>query len=305
VRSVKKPAIRRILVYAPAHTRTLRDAKFLAAATGAKLTLIDVVEPLPLHVELWLPQSARMFEALEASVAQRLHASVSRLRSEGVSVESAILRGAPETSILDAVNQGKYDLLLVGAARRPDGRLGTRAMRLLRKCSCPVWIEGSRTLTGVRRVVAAVDAIPGDAYRAELNVKIVLLAGMLAKSCGMELHVLNAWEAYGEGLLRSRIGAKPEEIARYAAEIHQHHREEIHNVLRRARVHVPDTAVHLIKGNAVEVLPSMCRKLRAGVLVLGTVARSGLSAALIGNTTEAVAGSLTCSMLAVKPDDAA
>lgn len=299
---MKKPSFRNLLVYSPpADRHALRDARFLAKATGAKLKIVDTIEPVPLHVQVWLPQSARMAEALRAAVEQRLHRKVAGLKAEGVRADFAILEGAPDAAILREVARNGYDLLMVGAARTSEGRLTTRAMRLLRKCPCPVWIEGARRVQGESRIVAAVDAVPGDEHRAELNARIVALAATLAKSCGSELHVINAWEAYGEGLLRSRLGAKPEDIARYCSEIQRQHRTEIGNILRQARVHLPDPAIHLIKGAAAEALPAACRKLKASVLVLGTVARSGLSAALIGNTTEAVASALSCSMLAVKP----
>lgn len=300
---MKKPSIRSILVYSPpADRHALRDAKFLAKATGARLKIADAIEPVPLHVQVWLPQSSRMAEALRANVENRLHRKIAGLKAEGVRADFAILEGTPDAALLREVARGGYDLLMVGAARTPEGRLSTRALRLLRKCPCPVWIEGARAVRGESRVLAALDAIPGDEDRAELNGKIVALAATLAKACGAELHLVNAWEAYGESLLRSRLGAKPEDIARYAAEIQHHHAEEIRNVLRRARVHVAPEAVHLIKGPAAEVLPAACRKWKASILVLGTVARSGLSAALIGNTTESVASFLPCSMLAVKPD---
>ena len=39
------------------------------------------------------------------------------------------------------------------------------------------------------------------------------------------------------------------------------------------------------------------------VLVMGTVARGGLDGLLIGNTAERMLRTLTCSILAVKPDD--
>jgi nucleotide-binding universal stress UspA family protein len=301
---VKKTTIKSILVYSPAsETHALRDAKSLAKATGARLKVVDVLEPLPAYVEVWIPKSSGMFDAQREATQERLHRKVSKLKSEGVKAEGAILEGHPEAAILQEVREGDHDMLMVGAARKPDGHLATRSMRLLRKCPCPVWIEGARALRGKMRVLAALDTIPGDAHRADLNLKIASLAGALARACDAEMHVVNAWEAYGESLLRSRLGAKPTDITRYVQEIHLHHREELNAVLKRARIHLPESQIHLIKGEAAEALPKLCNKLKASMLVLGTVARSGLSAALIGNTAESVVASLTCSMLAVKPTE--
>ncbi|WP_313690074.1 universal stress protein, partial [Pantoea sp.] len=43
--------------------------------------------------------------------------------------------------------------------------------------------------------------------------------------------------------------------------------------------------------------------LGAGVVVLGTIGRTGLSAAFLGNTAEQVIDHLRCDLLALKPDD--
>jgi nucleotide-binding universal stress UspA family protein len=42
-------------------------------------------------------------------------------------------------------------------------------------------------------------------------------------------------------------------------------------------------------------------KLQADIVVMGTVARTGISGLIIGNTAETILNQLTCSVLAVKP----
>ncbi|WP_240772915.1 BtpA/SgcQ family protein, partial [Salmonella enterica] len=41
----------------------------------------------------------------------------------------------------------------------------------------------------------------------------------------------------------------------------------------------------------------------AGIVVLGTVGRTGLSAAFLGNTAEQVIDHLRCDLLVIKPDE--
>ena len=50
------------------------------------------------------------------------------------------------------------------------------------------------------------------------------------------------------------------------------------------------------------LIPYMAHKLQAAVTVIGTVAGSGLSGALIGNTAEVVLDSLESDVLVLKPD---
>ncbi len=51
---------------------------------------------------------------------------------------------------------------------------------------------------------------------------------------------------------------------------------------------------------AVE-LPAVARSVRAGLVVMGAMSRSGLKRIFIGNTAEQVLDSLQCDVLIVKP----
>ena len=46
----------------------------------------------------------------------------------------------------------------------------------------------------------------------------------------------------------------------------------------------------------------MARRLGVGLIVMGTVARTGLSGLFMGNTAEEILRSVDCSVLAVKPE---
>ncbi len=59
--------------------------------------------------------------------------------------------------------------------------------------------------------------------------------------------------------------------------------------------------IHLDKGRASEVIPETVAKHRINLLVMGTVARTGVSGLIIGNTAESVLDKVRCSVIAVKP----
>ena len=59
---------------------------------------------------------------------------------------------------------------------------------------------------------------------------------------------------------------------------------------------------HIKEGLPEDVIQSLANKLDAELVILGTVGRTGLSAALIGNTAEHVIDRLNCDVLALKPD---
>ena len=62
-----------------------------------------------------------------------------------------------------------------------------------------------------------------------------------------------------------------------------------------------DWQVHVVNGPAAEAISELVTRHRINLLVLGTVARSGLSGLLMGNTAERILDDVTCSVLAVKP----
>jgi len=51
-----------------------------------------------------------------------------------------------------------------------------------------------------------------------------------------------------------------------------------------------------------DVIPRVATALDAEMVIIGTIGRTGLSAAIIGNTAEHVIDRLDCDVLALKPD---
>jgi universal stress protein E len=63
---------------------------------------------------------------------------------------------------------------------------------------------------------------------------------------------------------------------------------------------LPESALRLVLGTAIEALPRSAREMQADVMVLGAVARSGLSRWVLGGTAERVLEHLPCDALIVK-----
>ena len=60
--------------------------------------------------------------------------------------------------------------------------------------------------------------------------------------------------------------------------------------------------LHLIKGIAADLLPELMERLNINLIVMGTVARRGLSGLIMGNTAEAMMRAVRCSILTIKPE---
>jgi universal stress protein E len=64
-----------------------------------------------------------------------------------------------------------------------------------------------------------------------------------------------------------------------------------------------DEQLHIEEGPADVLIPYVAGKLGAVVTVIGTVARTGLSGVLMGNTAEVVLDTLESDVLVLKPDE--
>ncbi len=58
---------------------------------------------------------------------------------------------------------------------------------------------------------------------------------------------------------------------------------------------------HLVKGSPRREISTLAARLGADVVVLGTVARTGVPGLFMGNTAETILSQLQCSVLAIKP----
>jgi nucleotide-binding universal stress UspA family protein len=159
-------------------------------------------------------------------------------------------------------------------------------------------------------IIAAVDfdlLVPLPSEH-DLNREILELAASLALSDSASLHIVHAWEALAERMLVSRGGMSPEGAISYIQREQAHHRNELHRLAEKLRGWIGKDAydylsprVHLPEGPAKVVIAPLAAELQADLVVMGTVARTGISGLIIGNTAEAILNRLRCSVLAVKP----
>ena len=60
--------------------------------------------------------------------------------------------------------------------------------------------------------------------------------------------------------------------------------------------------LHLLHGKPDDQIPDCVDELEIDVLVMGTLARTGISGFVIGNTAENILQSISCSLVAMKPE---
>ena len=126
---------------------------------------------------------------------------------------------------------------------------------------------------------------------------------MAASTDHPRVHVVHAWELYGEATLRrsdirSAGVSDLDELSRRQEEAV---RAAIEGLLADVDDESTEWVVHVEKGEPVDVVTRLIDDQDVDLLVIGTVARSGVSGLVMGNTAERVLDAVSCGVLAVKP----
>ena len=282
----------------------VRKAAQLAKAYGAELELFHslsqtiMVDALQAQ-EMDLRDYER--EQVERTLA-RLETIAARLRRHRIEVTvSAEWDHPPSEAIVRRAIRRKSDLVV---AERHAGRhvagwmLSYTDWELLRLAPCPVLIVKTPRPYHRPTVMAAVDPLHQHAKPVRLDAEILKTAGSLKTAMKGAMQVVHVypppvvvsagWVA-GPIMMPGADGRQAESQARAALEA------------ELERLPLPSLKVTVVEGVPRETIPATARSLKASIVVMGAVSRSGLKRLLIGNTAEAVLDALPCDVLIIKP----
>ena len=277
----------------------------LAEHNQAKLKIVDLLPDLPWVAKLAMSDSESSQQALAEHKRRILNSVAEPIRDKGIDVTTQLLFGKTSFAIIHEVLRSQHDLVVrisKGAHSRRIGFFGTTSMRLLRKCPCAVWLVRADTPPRFNRVLAAIDPAPHDIARETMNGAILELGESIVEYERGQLHVVHVWELFGEHLLKSRYKSDELEEARRNAE--RRVAAALDGVLSPHGLSHQAGCVHLIcdelgPGHAISEL---AKREHIDLIVMGTIARTGIKGALMGNTAEQVLDRIECSILAIKPD---
>jgi len=165
--------------------------------------------------------------------------------------------------------------------------------KLLRYCPCPVLMVKTEAPWTGGKVLAAVDVGNADIEHRTLHASIVNHGHEIASLAEGSLHVISAHPSAMLSAADPTFQLKETIEARYRAACKQF----------QADFDIPDSHLHIEEGPADALIPRVCHELKAVVTVIGTVARTGFSGALMGNTAEVILDVLESDVLVLKPDD--
>ena len=274
----------------------------LARLNDAGVSVI-IADETTLFDDLSLKISARYAEIKDAIMRQNtldIENFISQERWSGIK----ITRGHSETSnfisIIQKVLQDNHDLVIKEEALNRG--VDQLAMRLIRKCPCPVWVI-KRNSGDFKRILGSVDVGAESPEEKALNQKIVELTHSLAQREQGEAHYLQAWRLEHEVMLQGpRFKVSPEEISEMKKTISEERLFQFHKLLDQNHIPHQSDNIHFREGKSEEVIKKSIDDLNVDVVVMGSVARSGVPGLLIGNKAEKILNTINCTVLTVKPD---
>jgi universal stress protein E len=284
---------------APTHPALARAIR-LARASRARLTIVDVVN-VPAYARRYLPTDLE--EEMLTARREQLQRVAQAVKD--VATDTKLLTGRPGTALIHEVLGSRHDLLMRSHARDSTASapkpFGAVDMELLRKCPCPVLLVRPGALDQHPRIAGAVNASTEEPAEGALNVKIAEMTLLLACLENGVPMLLQAWAPFAEGKVRSHVSA--EAFAAYVEDVRSRTANDLGELARSLgdRMARAVQTVHR-RGDPEDVIPEYVVAGGIDLVVMGTVARSGIAGLLMGNTAERILRRLPCSVLAVKPD---
>ena len=220
---------------------------------------------------------------------QLLEELAAPLRREGLVVTTeAYWNSDWQESVVHAAERLGADLILKSSS--PHTLMERHLKRtsdlvLLRKACCAVLLVNDPDPWTGQRLLAAITLDSDDPAHDLLNNAIMTEATRLAEATQSDLHCVTALEQKGDlvDVLKLLEDREPESPQQKIGQLYGL---------------IPER-VHICRGPAKNAILDVAEELRVDVVVLGTVARKGVKALLLGNTAEKVLDRLECDILVV------
>ena len=206
----------------------------------------------------------------------------------------------PYESIIHEVIQGQYDLVVKGTHEHNVLKaviFTPTDWHLIRKCPSAVLLVKDHAWPTQGRILAAVNQGTEDSEHQSLNERIAHTANQFGRALSADVHLVNAYPATPVNIAIEIPEFDPHD---YNESVKAYHQTSMDTF--RKQVQIDAEFCHVEQGLPEDVIPHMANKLDAELVIIGTVGRTGISAALIGNTAEHIIDALNCDVLTIKPE---
>ena len=295
-------AFNNILVVQDAYRETVAALEWagqLIAPTG-RIKVLDIQPPLSAFWQEILNDGFERPPSFQRK--QCLSKLVKGVTLPAAEVTAQVRKGTPVVEIVRETLEGRFDLVVKESyAKASDYIFGSLDMRLMRFCPTPVWMVNPKSGGKCHRVLVALNPEASE-KEMRLNKRLLDYGVRVATGFDCKLFIVAAYH--------SHVTAFPvldrESLAR--VEIHsikakQQAREKLDTLIAGSTKPIDSKNVIFKDGLPDEVIVNAVNEIDPDLLVMGSVARHGISGLMIGNAAERVLRQVQCSVLTVKPLD--
>lgn len=283
--------------------KALKRALFLAHLTQAKVTALASIYDFSYEMTTILSGEER--ESMRLCVVKDRQQWLDKLIAENnpnnTAVTSEVIwHNRPFESIISTVLKNKHDIVIKATHQHDKLKsviFTPTDWHILRKCPCPVLLVKDHDWPNEGNIIAALNVASDEEEHLSLNQKITEQALSLSKTIQANVHLVNSFPG---APINISIEIPEFNMLDYQNNMKQHH---VKAMKKHAEEHqILETNTHVEEGLPEDIIESKATELDSELVVLGCVGRTGISAALIGNTAENVIDQLNCDLLALKPD---
>jgi len=205
----------------------------------------------------------------------------------------------PFEAIINQVIDNKFDMVIKGTHQHDKFKaviFTPTDWHVLRKCPCPVLLVKSHTWPEKGNILAAVNIGSDEEEHLSLNKIITEEANNLASLIGANVHLVNSFPGTPVNIAI--------EIPEFDAQEYNETMLKTHKqaMAKHAKLfNINEERTYVREGLAEDIIDEVATEIDAELVILGTIGRTGFSAAIIGNTAEHVIDQLKCDVLALKP----
>ncbi len=267
----------------------------LAAKVGLEADVVAFVYAPLKGLDIPAREQAEIRKRLIDERRATVQARIDRYRTEGQRVGLQVVWEKDIDKWVNKACAGDRYLAVVKTGSHTGTLVHTSTdWQLLRECPAPVLIVAAKRWHRTRPVLVTLDLGTRLAEKRRLNHKVLQTAKELADALGVELEIITAIEI--PTLLSDLDLVDPIAYTKQAREAMQEHIAEL------AGAHgLPVKAFRIKRGPVEKVITSYAARVRAQIVVMGTVGRTGVKARLLGNTAEKVLRHMNTDILAIKP----
>lgn len=168
--------------------------------------------------------------------------------------------------------------------------------QLLRLCPAPLLLVKDAKWKITSPIIASVDVNSDSDKRFEFNHTIINYAKLFSRLTDSETHVVTTHITPNLDNATTIPGFDLQELKEKVMNLNKTKLKEL-----VSNYNIDDKNLHVVEGLTEVRVPALAKQLDSQIVVMGTIGRSGIKGAFMGNTAEKVLTYLQCEVLALKP----